>query len=460
MADKLWGGRFRMETDALVNRFNSSIGFDKRLFSQDIEGSMAHCRVLAAGGIITEEESTRIIEALAEIRRRMERGELDPGDDYEDIHSFVEKTLVEQIGAAGEKLHTGRSRNDQVALDMRLYVRDAADKAAFLLKETMKALVLLAERYADAVMPGYTHLQRAQPVLLGHHLMAYYEMLKRDRGRFESSRERMNVMPLGSAALAGSTFKLDRNMAARDLGFDSLSFNSMDAVSDRDFVLEYLFNASVLMMHLSRLSEEIILWNSHEFGFVVISDSFCTGSSIMPQKKNPDVPELLRAKTGRVYGNLMTLLTVMKGLPLTYNKDLQEDKECLFDTVDTVEMCLEVARRLLGELSFNRERLRAAVEKGFMTATDLAEYLVRKGVTFRQAHEITGKIVLYASDRGKELQGLTLDELKGFSRQIDEDVYGWLSPEGSVGRRALEGGTAPERVAERITAAKNELGIA
>lgn len=449
-----------METDAMVNRFNSSIGFDKRLFAQDIEGSIAHCRVLAAGGIITEDESARIIEALSEIRRRMERGELDPADDYEDIHSFVEKTLVEQIGAAGERLHTGRSRNDQVALDMRLYVRDAADRASLLLKETMKALVLLAERYSDAVMPGYTHLQRAQPVLLGHYLMAYYEMLKRDRQRFESSRARMNVMPLGSAALAGSTFKLDRNMAARDLGFDSISLNSMDAVSDRDFVLEYLFNASVLMMHLSRLSEEIILWNSHEFGFVVISDSFCTGSSIMPQKKNPDVPELLRAKTGRVYGNLMALLTVMKGLPLTYNKDLQEDKECLFDTVDTVEMCLDIARRLLGELSFNRERLRAAVEKGFMTATDLAEYLVRKGVTFRQAHEITGKVVLYAADRGKELQDLTLDELKGFSRQIGEDVYGWLTPEGSVGRRALEGGTAPERVVERITAAKNELGIA
>ncbi|PJB35972.1 MAG: argininosuccinate lyase [Deltaproteobacteria bacterium CG_4_9_14_3_um_filter_51_14] len=459
MGDKLWGGRFRMKTDLLVNSFNSSIGFDKRLYAQDIAGSIAHCRMLGRCGIISENESVSIIEALGEIKRRMDRRELVPDDDYEDIHSFVEKMLVENVGPAGEKLHTGRSRNDQVALDVRLYVRDAVARIAGLIKEAMKALVIMAEKHIDTIMPGYTHLQRAQPIVLAHHLMAYYEMLKRDRKRFQESLSRINVLPLGSAALAGSTFKLDRDMVAEELGFAGISANSMDAVSDRDFVLEYLFDASLLMMHLSRLSEEIILWNSQEFRFVSISDSFCTGSSIMPQKKNPDVPELIRGKTGRVYGNLMGLLTVMKGLPLAYNKDLQEDKEVLFDTVDTVEMCLEVMKALLGELTFDIERLRNSCSKGFLTATDLAEYLVGRGVTFRQAHEITGRIVLYASDCGKELHELSMEEMKGFSRQIGQDIYPWLTPEGSVSRRTLKGGTAPDTVKEGIARAKEELGL-
>jgi len=448
-----------METDSLVNRFNSSIVFDRRLYAQDISGSVAHCRMLASCGIISDEESSRIIEALGEIKTKMDRNELVPDNGCEDIHSFVEKTLVEYAGPVGEKLHTGRSRNDQVALDVRLYVRDAIERISELITETMKALVLLAEKYPDAVMPGYTHLQRAQPVVVAHHLLAYYEMFKRDRSRFQESMVRVNVLPLGSAALAGSTFNLDRKMVAIELGFDEISANSMDAVSDRDFVLEYLFNCSVLMMHLSRLSEEIILWNSHEFRFVNISDSFCTGSSIMPQKKNPDVPELIRGKTGRVYGHLMGLLTVMKGLPLTYNKDLQEDKEALFDAVDNVEICLEVMIRFLGEVSFDARRLRDATESGFLTATDLAEYLVRKGITFRQAHEITGKIVLYAADRGKELADLSMEEMRGFSKQIGEDVYGWLTPEGSVSRRALIGGTAPDRVKESLLRAKQELNL-
>lgn len=448
-----------MKTDLLVNSFNSSIGFDKRLYAQDIAGSIAHCRMLGRCGIISENESASIIEALGEIKRKMDRCELVPDDDYEDIHSFVEKTLVENVGAAGEKLHTGRSRNDQVALDVRLYVKEAVERITDLIEETMKALVLMAEQHIDTIMPGYTHLQRAQPIVLAHHLMAYYEMLKRDRQRFQESLSRINVLPLGSAALAGSTFKLDRDMVAGELGFEGISANSMDAVSDRDFVLEYIFDASLLMMHLSRLSEEIILWNSQEFRFVSISDSFCTGSSIMPQKKNPDVPELIRGKTGRIYGNLMGLLTVMKGLPLAYNKDLQEDKEALFDTVDTVETCLEVMKALLGALTFDIERLRNSCGKGFLTATDLAEYLVGRGVTFRQAHEITGRIVLYASDSGKELHELSMEEMKGFSRQIGQDIYDWLTPEGSVSRRKLKGGTAPDTVREGIAKAKKDLGI-
>ncbi len=459
MGDKLWGGRFRMKTDLLVNRFNSSIGFDKRLYAQDIDGSIAHCRMLGRCGIISENESAHIIEALGEIKTKMDRRELVPEDDYEDIHSFVEKILLEYAGPAGEKLHTGRSRNDQVALDVRLYVRDAVRRISGLIRESMKAVVLLAEKHTDTIMPGYTHLQRAQPVVLAHHLMAYYEMLKRDGERFQESLSRINILPLGSAALAGSTFKLDRDMVARELGFEGISANSMDAVSDRDFVLEYLFDASLLMMHLSRMSEEIILWNSQEFRFVSISDSFCTGSSIMPQKKNPDVPELIRGKTGRVYGHLMGLLTVMKGLPLAYNKDLQEDKEALFDTVDTVEICLEVMKALLGELTFDIQRLRDSSRQGFLTATDLAEYLVGKGVAFRKAHEITGKLVLYASDRGKELHELSIEEMKGFSRQIGEDIYAWLTPDGSVSRRTLKGGTAPDTVREGIAKAKKELGL-
>ena len=459
MTRKVWGGRFREETDALVNRFNTSIGFDHRLYAQDIEGSAAHCRMLAKQKIITDEEASRILEALGEIRRDLDHGEFPLDEDYEDIHTLVEKALVEKIGVAGEKLHTGRSRNDQVALDIRLYIREGIGRTMDLIKEAQSALVGLAERNLDLIMPGYTHLQRAQPVLLAHHLLAYYEMLKRDRERFQESLKRVNVLPLGSAALAGPTFDLDRDMVARDLGFDRISENSMDAVSDRDFVLEFLFGAAVLMMHLSRLSEELVIWSSQEFGFVTISDAFCTGSSIMPQKKNPDLPELIRGKTGRVYGHLISLLTTMKGLPLTYNKDMQEDKEALFDSMDTVASCLDVVSRLLGEISFNGERLKEATEKGFLVATDLADYLVGKGIAFRAAHEIVGKMVLFAAEGKKELQDLTLSEMKGFARQIDQDVYAWLDPELSLRRRNIPGGTGPDMVEESLNKAKQELDI-
>ncbi len=459
MARKIWGGRFREETDALVNRFNASISFDSRLYPQDIQGSMAHCRMLGKQGIITDDEASRILEALAEISREFARGEFPLDDDYEDIHSLVEKALIQKLGQVGEKLHTARSRNDQVALDVRLYVRDAILRIKDLITGTQVALVTTAEDNIDLMMPGYTHLQRAQPVLLAHHLLAYYEMLKRDKERFAECLRRVNILPLGSAALAGSTFELDRNMVAKELGFDGISQNSMDAVSDRDFVLEFLFSCSTLMMHLSRLSEELVIWSSQEFGFVSISDSFCTGSSIMPQKKNPDLPELIRGKTGRVYGHLVSLLTTMKGLPLTYNKDMQEDKEPLFDSVDTVEICLEVMARLFREISFNRERLKEASEKGFLVATDLADYLVRKGVTFREAHEIVGRMVVFALDQKKELHELTLNEMKGFERRISKDVYGWLDPLSSLKRRNIPGGTGPEVVKKSLRQAKQEIKI-
>jgi len=456
MNEKIWGGRFRDNIDAMMDRFNRSIDFDQRLYAQDIEGSMAHCRMLAKQNIMTEDEASRITEALAEIKRSMDRGEI-PFDQYEDIHTLVEKCLVERIGPLGEKLHTGRSRNDQIALDTRLYVKEAINRLIDLIGEMQKTLIGLAEANIDVIMPGYTHLQRAQPVLLAHHLLAYYEMFKRDDERFQDGIKRVDTLPLGSAALAGSTFPLDREMVGRDLGLKRISKNSMDAVSDRDFILEYLFNTSVMMMHLSRLSEEIILWSSREFDFVDLPDAFCTGSSIMPQKKNPDAPELVRGKTGRVYGNLMALLTTMKGLPLTYNKDMQEDKEALFDSVDTAEHCLLVMTNLLKNISFKRENMKNAILKGHLAATDLADYLVGKGITFRKAHEIVGRIVLAAIEQNKELHELTLKELKGFSRQITRDVFEWLDPESPVKRREILGGTGPEAVKKSLIMARKEL---
>lgn len=458
MAQKVWGGRFQEDTDTLVHRFNASIGFDYRLYAQDIEGSIAHCRMLAKQSIIDEEEALEIIEALGEIKREIERGDLSFENEYEDIHSLIEAVLIDKIGVVGEKLHTGRSRNDQVALDTRLYTRTAVQSVIDLIKKTQLALISLAEDNFDLIMPGYTHLQRAQPVLLAHHLHAYHEMLQRDRERFEESFKRVNVLPLGSAALAGTTFDLDREMVAKELGFDRISQNSMDAVSDRDFVLEFLFNVSVLMMHLSRLSEELIIWSTQEFDFITIPDAFCTGSSIMPQKKNPDVPELIRGKTGRVYGHLISLLTTMKGLPLAYNKDTQEDKEPLFDAIDTVELCLGVISRFLGAISFNGNRLKEASEKGFLVATDLADYLTLNGMPFRKAHEIVGEMVLFSLEQKKELADLTLEEMKGFSRQIKQDVYGWLDPLSSVKKRNTPGGTSPEIVKKNLERARQELG--
>jgi len=460
MTQKVWGGRFREDPDELVNRFNASIDFDRRLYAYDIEGSIAHCKMLAQQKILTEEEASRITEALGQIRREIERGELPvEAKEFEDIHGLIEKALVDKVGELGEKLHTGRSRNDQVALDMRLYVRDAIERVMNAIRAVQRAIVLSAEKNFDIMMPGYTHLQRAQPVLLAHHLLAYYEMLNRDMERFRESLVRVNILPSGSAALAGSTFNLNREMMARELGFHDISRNSMDAVSDRDFVLEFLFHASLVMMHLSRMSEELILWSSEEFGFVNIADAYCTGSSIMPQKKNPDLPELVRGKSGRIYGHLIALLTTMKGLPLSYNKDMQEDKEGLFDTVDTLEICLEVMEGLLGAITFNAERLREAAQEGFLVATDLADYLVLKGLTFRRAHEVVGRLVLFAAEQNKELRDLSLEELQKFSAQIEEDVYGWLDPASCISRRNLQGGTGPNAVRESLKKAKEELGI-
>jgi argininosuccinate lyase len=443
----------------MVDRFNASMRFDQRLYAQDIEGSMVHCRLLAKEGIIDEEDASRILKTLSDIKTELDSGALEFNDKAEDIHSFVEQLLTDRVGEIGKKIHTGRSRNDQVATDVRLYLREGIEGVCASIKGMQETLVRLAEEHIDVILPGYTHLQRAQPVLLAHHLLAYYEMLKRDFERFRESLRRVNVLPLGSAALAGSTFELDREMAARELGFDSVSRNSMDAVSDRDFVLEFLFDASVLMMHLSRLSEELVLWSSEEFGFAALPDAFCTGSSIMPQKKNPDVPELTRGKTGRVYGHLMSLLTTMKGLPLTYNKDMQEDKEALFDTVDTVIHCTTVMDRLLKGTAFKRDRMRKAAEGGYLVATDLADYLVRKGVPFRLAHEVVGRMVLRAMDKGKELKDISVEEMRGFAPEIGPDVYEWLDPESCIQHRNIAGGTGHDRVKENVDRAKEELGI-
>jgi argininosuccinate lyase len=459
MVEKVWGGRFKEGTDEALERFNASLSFDKRLYVQDIEGSRAHCRMLAKQGIIAQEEASRMTEALSEIRKELETegGAFDLP--YEDIHTLVEKRLVEKVGPLGEKLHTGRSRNDQVALDTRMYVRDAVVRVITLIGDMQETLVGLAEKNIDVLVPGYTHLQRAQPILLAHHLLAYYEMLARDRRRYQESMKRVNVMPLGSAALAGATFDLDREMVARELGFESVSANSIDAVSDRDFVLDFLFASSVLMMHLSRLSEELILWSTMEFGFVNLPDAFCTGSSIMPQKKNPDLLELVRGKTGRVYGHLMALLTTMKGLPLSYNKDMQEDKEGLFDSVDTVEQCLLLMSRLLGGVSFHKEAMRKAVDQGYLAATDLADYLVTQGVTFRKAHEVAGRMVLYAMDRGTELDRLKLEEMKAFWEGIEEDVYEWLDPVSCIDRRNIVGGTGRSAVKGALAKAREEMNV-
>jgi argininosuccinate lyase len=432
MAKKVWGGRFIDDLDEVVERFNASLPFDRRLYAQDIQGSIAHCRMLAKQGIISKEDASRMETALAEIKEEMDQDGKVFEEDYEDIHTLVEKRLIQKVGVLGEKLHTGRSRNDQVALDVRMFVREAIQKLVFLTKEIQGVLVGLAEKNMDVIAPGYTHLQRAQPILLSHHLLAYYEMMKRDRQRLLESLERVNVMPLGSAALAGSTFDLDRQMVANELGFDAISHNSMDAVSDRDFVLEFLFHAAVIMMHLSRLSEELVIWATKEFDFVALPDAFCTGSSIMPQKKNPDVPELIRGKTGRVYGHLIALLTTMKGLPLTYNKDMQEDKEPLFDAFDTVEGCLSVMTRLLRSVSFNKEVMRK---------------------------ETVGKMVSYAMGKDKELGQLTLEEMGSFASQIEKDVYDWLDPSFGIKRKEIYGGTGPGMVRRSIERAREELGL-
>ena len=457
--DKPWGGRFTEKTAASTETFTASIHFDVRLYRHDIAGSRAHAKMLAKQGLLSETEKDQILQGLAEIETEIKTGRFEFRPELEDIHMNIEKTLVEKIGEAGEKLHTGRSRNDQVALDMRLYLREECSKLLELLTVLQKGFVELARQYIYTIMPGYTHLQRAQPVLLSHHLLAYYEMFGRDKERLADCLKRINVMPLGAAALAGTGLPIDREFVARELDFPAVSANSMDTVSDRDFMVEFLAACSLIQVHLSRFSEELVLWASQEFSFVEIADRFCTGSSIMPQKKNPDIPELIRGKSGRVVGSLMALLTVLKGLPLTYNRDLQEDKEPVFDAVDTVSHSLALIADLLGGLTFNRQTLLGATKAGFLTATDLADYLVLKNVPFRQAHAIVGSAVAYCLEQAKELTDLNLMELQMFSEAIGQDVFEVLSVEGSVNSRTSAGGTAAVEVEKALAAAETDLGI-
>jgi argininosuccinate lyase len=447
---KPWAGRFRRKTSKIVESFTESISFDHRLWRYDIEGSIAHAKMLARQGIITGEDSKKIIRGLEEIAKEIETGKFRFREDLEDIHMNIEAALIKKIGDAGEKLHTARSRNDQVVLDLRLYLRYEINEIISLIKEFQKTLLNTATKHIHSLMPGYTHLQRAQPVLLSHYLLAYIEMLQRDNERLKDALKRINQLPLGSCALAGTSLPIDRFYVAKLLGFKVISQNSIDAVSDRDFAIELLSNAAILSMHLSRLAEDLILWATEEFGFIELPDAFATGSSIMPQKKNPDVAELIRAKTGKVYGNLLSLLTIMKGLPLSYNRDLQEDKLPVFDTVDTVKSCLTVFNEMLPVIRFNIKRMRETAGDAYSTATDIAEYLVKKGMPFRKAHEITGKIVLYCINEKKKLENLTLKELHTFSHIITKDIYPCLKPEESVIHKKSPGGTSLNEVMKQI----------
>ncbi len=447
---KLWGGRFTAGTDKSVDDFHSSISFDSRMYRQDIKGSIAHAEMLGRCGIIPAADADLICRTLGEILRDIENGLVQFEVDAEDIHMNIEKILIERIGDAGKKLHTGRSRNDQVALDIRMYLKDEIKEIKGMLFSLMETLIGIAEKNTQTIMPGYTHLQRAQPITLAHHIMAYFQMFRRDTGRLDDCFGRMDVMPLGSGALAGTTYPLDRAYVAEKLGFSEISQNSLDGVSDRDFVIELASCLSIMMMHLSRFCEELILWSSAEFSFVEMDDAFSTGSSIMPQKKNPDVAELIRGKTGRVYGSLIALLTTMKALPLAYDKDMQEDKEAIFDAVDTVKACLPVFTKMLSTMDIKSENMYKAASGGFTNATDIADYLTRKGIPFRSAHEIIGKMVLYCINNGKSISDLTMDELKGFSPKIEADVYSEISLEKCVSGRNLPGGPAPESVKAAI----------
>lgn len=454
MSDTLWGGRFTKNTDERINAFQASIGFDQRMYREDIAGSIAHAAMLAKCGILSEADRDRIIDGLKEIEKRIEKGDFPFDTALEDIHMNIEKRLTEAIGDAGGRLHTARSRNDQVALDTHLYLRRVTVEVMALLLEMQRAIVETAGKYADVLMPGYTHLQRAQPILFAHHLMAYFAMLGRDFDRFSGVYRRADLMPLGAGALAGTTFPIDRVFTAQWLHFDGIYANSLDAVSDRDYIMEFLAAASILMVHLSRLSEEIILWCSREFSFVELDDAHCTGSSMMPQKKNPDVSELVRGKTGRVIGHLMAMMTTVKGLPLAYNKDLQEDKEGVFDAIDTVKFSLAVYARLIKGMKVNRAVMERAVAEDFSNATDLADYLAKKGLPFREAHAVVGKAVHYCMERGKWLTDLTAEEFKGFSPLFDEEIREVLQPENCVKNRDSLGGTSYHQVAMQIAAAK------
>ncbi|GKS56871.1 argininosuccinate lyase [Nitrospira sp.] len=447
---KAWVGRFGEATDRLVERFTSSLSFDQRLYPFDIQGSIAHCRTLERAGVLTAAESKILIRGLDQVRTELDRGRFKFQEGDEDIHMAVERRLTELVGSVGGKVHTGRSRNDQVATDIRLYLREILRRMIDRLTAFQRAFVEQARTNMDVVMPGYTHLQRAQPVLVAHHFLAYVEMIERDKGRLRDALKRVNVLPLGSGALAGSNYPVDRQYAAQLLGFPRLTENSLDAVSDRDFVVEVLASLSLVMMHLSRLSEELILWMAQEFRFVMLPDRFCTGSSMMPQKKNPDVPELVRGKTGRVYGSLMGVLTTLKGLPLSYNRDLQEDKEALFDAVDTTEACVEVLTELVKGLSINRDALARAVGSGGLLATELADYLVTKGIPFRETHAIVGRIVRDCLQSGQELTTLSLKELRHFCDRFGPDVSERLSVQGAIDRKRQIGGTAKRSVEARL----------
>ena len=457
---QLWGGRFTKETDMQVYNFNASINFDKRLLDYDIEGSIAHATMLAKQGIITDEEMDIIVSNLNSILEDVRSGSLVVAENYEDVHSFVEANLIKRTGDVGKKLHTGRSRNDQVALDMRLFVRNEILKTDKALLELLETLLHIIEENVETYMPGFTHLQKAQPTTLAHHFGAYFEMFKRDRSRLGDIYERMNYCPLGAGAMAGTTYPLDREYTARLLGFKGPTLNSMDSVSDRDYLIEYLSALSVIMMHLSRFSEEIIIWNSNEYGFVELDDSFSTGSSIMPQKKNPDIAELVRGKTGRVYGALMSLLTTMKGLPLAYNKDMQEDKEMSFDAIDTVLNCITLFKGMISTMKFNKDVLEKSAMNGFTNATDAADYLVNKGVPFRDAHGIIGKLVLTCIEKDKAILDMSLDELKEISDVFEEDIYEAVSLKTCVNKRLTTGGPGKEAMLEFIKINKDYLSKA
>ncbi len=457
MSEKPWDGRFSEKTDKLVEAFTSSIDVDKRLYPYDIEGSIAHCRMLAKVSVITDDEASELVTGLGRIKQDIEQGKFQFDDSLEDVHMNIEARLAEVAGKTANKLHTARSRNDQVALDVRMYLREETLNIINRLVKLQKVITGLAKASIDVVLPGYTHLQRAQPVLLSHHLMAYYEMFSRDADRFGDCLKRINVMPLGSAALAGTTYPIDREYTAQLLDFPKVSSNSIDSVSDRDFVIEFLSSASLCMVHFSRISEEFVLWSSSEFGFIEIPDSFATGSSIMPQKKNPDVPELVRGKTGRVFGSLIALLTMMKSLPLAYNRDMQEDKTPLFDAVDTLKLCIEMYINMLPGVKINKQIMNQATSSGFLNATDMADYLAERGMPFREAHNCVGKAVSYALDKRKELHELTLKELKSFSSLIKDDIFSYLTTEQVINRRKSFGGTATENVKAAINAAEKEL---
>ncbi len=454
---QLWGGRFTKETDQLVYNFNASITFDRKFYRQDIEGSIAHVKMLGKQGILTGQETEDIIRTLKQIREDVESGKLEITSEYEDIHSFVEANLIERLGDTGKKLHTGRSRNDQVALDMRLYTREELLATDTLLKELLTTILNLMEAHTETIMPGFTHLQKAQPITLAHHLGAYFEMFKRDRLRLHDIYERMNYCPLGSGALAGTTYPLDREYTAELLGFYGPTLNSMDGVSDRDYLLEFLSACATIMMHLSRFSEEIIIWNSNEYQFVEIDDAYSTGSSIMPQKKNPDIAELVRGKTGRVYGALMSLLTTMKGLPLAYNKDMQEDKELSFDAMDTVKGCIALFNGMLATMRFQTENMRRSASRGFTNATDAADYLVNHGVPFRDAHGIVGRIVLYCLEKNIAIEDMSLAELQAISPVFEEDIYDAISMETCVNKRLTVGAPGKAAMEQVISLEKKYL---